>query len=70
MLEINKTEEYSVFTYKGRAMIGTGKTVEEALENYLKNLNNTLNELEDIILKLEECKVEAEEKIKQLKINN
>ena len=70
MLEINKTEEYSVFTYKGKAMIGTGKTVEEAIENYLKNLNNTLDELEDIILKLKDCKVEAEEKIKRIKNNN
>lgn len=67
MLEISKTETYSVITYKGKAIIGTGKTEKEALENYLKKVDNALCELEDGIVKLKDYKKEAEELLKDLK---
>lgn len=67
MLDISKTEGYRVITYKGKAIIGVGETVKEALEDYLQTMDKTLLELEENILKLRECKQEVEEKLTQLK---
>lgn len=65
MLQVDKTEQYSVSTYDVGFVMGVGKTPKEAIEDYLKEARKTVDETEKALVKLRSHIAESEEMLKR-----